>query len=59
MTFGCGALTCIVCYPFTYSCPDGHPYLTPVPNGEPMPDCPQSFPNGECECTAEYVNQRG
>jgi len=57
--FGCGSYNCVTCYPFTYRCPDGHEYLTPVPNGEPMPDCPESSPNGDygCEYNAEFMAQ--
>ena len=53
--FGCGAINCSSCYPFTYRCPDGHDYLTPVPNGEPEPDCPHE----DCEFTAEYMAEIG
>lgn len=70
--FGCGATDplCYTCYPLTYRCPAGHEYLTPVPNGEPMPDCPEALPLGEhgvdelgeaygCEFTAEYMAEIG
>lgn len=42
MTYGCGAYTCVACYPFTYRCEHGNDYEKPIPNGEPVPDC-------ECE----------
>ena len=56
--FGCGSWNCVTCYPFTYRCPDGHDYLTPVPNGEPYPDCPL-YEGGDCDYSAELMNAKG
>lgn len=41
-SYGCGADTCVDCYPFTYACPScGESYADPVPNveGHKLPSC--------------------
>jgi hypothetical protein len=39
MTYGCGAYTCVSCYPYTYACECGYRYPDPIPNGGDIPEC--------------------
>jgi hypothetical protein len=39
MTYGCGAYTCVSCYPYTYRCECGKAYPDPIPNGQKIPEC--------------------
>jgi hypothetical protein len=46
MTYGCGAETCLVCYPYQYACADcGERWEAPIANGVEY----------QCE-TCEYIN---
>ena len=50
MTYGCGAETCLDCYPFIYRCADcATDFKEPIPNGTEIPECPEcGYKESDC-----------